>query len=55
MEKLTLISGALFLTADVFAIIALALPFWIVTDVGGIINFFSLFLVNSFFTFILDV
>lgn len=35
MEKLTLISGALFLTADIFAIIALALPFWIVTDVGG--------------------
>ena len=35
MEKLTLISGALFLTADIFAIISLALPFWIVTDVGG--------------------
>ncbi len=35
MEKLTLISGALFLTADIFAIIALALPYWIVTDVGG--------------------
>ncbi len=42
MEKLTLISGALFLTADIFAIIALALPYWIVTDVGGIVcNYIS--------------
>jgi lariat debranching enzyme len=41
MEKLTLISGALFLTADIFAIISLALPFWIVTDVGGINLYFS--------------
>ena len=40
MEKLTLISGALFLTADIFAIIALALPFWIVTDVGGNKHYF---------------
>ncbi len=46
MEKLTLISGALFLTADIFAIIALALPFWIVTDVGGR-NFFN----NVFYRF----
>ena len=35
MDKLTLISGALFLTADVFAIISLAMPYWIVSDVGG--------------------
>lgn len=35
MEKLTLISGALFLTADIFAIISLAMPYWIVTEVGG--------------------
>ncbi|XP_063708867.1 uncharacterized protein C16orf52 homolog A [Culicoides brevitarsis] len=34
MEKLTLISATLFLAADVFAIIALAMPDWIV-DVGG--------------------
>ncbi|XP_076280796.1 lariat debranching enzyme [Lasioglossum baleicum] len=35
MDKLTLISGTLFLAADVFAIISLAMPDWIITDVGG--------------------
>lgn len=35
MDKLTLISGALFLAADIFAIVSLALPDWIVSDVGG--------------------
>lgn len=35
MDKLTVISGALFLAADVFAIVSLALPDWIISDVGG--------------------
>nr|XP_032520701.1 uncharacterized protein C16orf52 homolog A [Danaus plexippus plexippus] len=35
MDKLTLISGTLFMTADVFAIVSLAMPDWIITDVGG--------------------
>ena len=35
MDKLTLISGTLFLAADIFAIVSLAMPDWIITDVGG--------------------
>ena len=35
MDKLSLISGALFLAADIFAVAALAMPDWIVTEVGG--------------------
>lgn len=35
MDKLTTISASLFMAADVFAIISLATPDWIVTDVGG--------------------
>lgn len=35
MDKLTTISATLFMAADVFAIISLAMPDWIVTDVGG--------------------
>lgn len=35
MDKLTTISATLFLAADVFAIISLSMPDWIVTDVGG--------------------
>jgi hypothetical protein len=35
MDKLTIISGTLFFAADVFAIISLAMPDWIVTDIGG--------------------
>ena len=35
MDKLSLISGAMFLAADIFAVAALAMPDWIVTDVGG--------------------
>lgn len=35
MDKLTVISGALFLTADMFAVASLILPDWIVSDVGG--------------------
>lgn len=34
MDKLTTISATLFLAADVFAIVALAIPDWIV-DVAG--------------------
>ncbi|BES88274.1 unnamed protein product [Nesidiocoris tenuis] len=35
MDKLTIISGIFFLLADIFAIISLALPDWIITDIGG--------------------
>ena len=34
MDKLTLISGTLFLLADIFALTSLVLPDWIVTEVG---------------------
>ena len=34
MDKLSLISGALFLAADIFAVAALAMPDWIVTEVA---------------------
>lgn len=36
MDKLTLISGTLFAAADTFAILSLAMPDWITTDVGGL-------------------
>lgn len=36
MDKLTVISGTLFMAADIFAIVSLAMPDWIITDVGGI-------------------
>jgi len=35
MDKLTIISGALFLAADIFAVASLAMPDWIITEVGG--------------------
>ena len=35
MDKLTLTSTVLFIIADIFAITALIMPDWIVTDVGG--------------------
>lgn len=35
MDKLTTISATLFMAADVFAIVSLAMPDWIVSDVGG--------------------
>lgn len=35
MDKLTTISAALFMAADVCAIVSLAMPDWIVTSVGG--------------------
>lgn len=40
MDKLTVISGTLFMTADVFAIVSLAMPDWIITEVGG--NFYAI-------------
>ena len=36
MDKLTLISGTLFLMADMFALTSLVLPDWIVTEVTRI-------------------
>lgn len=35
MDKLSIISGALFFAADMFAIASLAMPNWIESDVGG--------------------
>ncbi|XP_023340324.1 uncharacterized protein C16orf52 homolog A [Eurytemora carolleeae] len=35
MDKLALMSGALFLAADIFAVTSLAMPDWITTEVGG--------------------
>lgn len=35
MDRLTIISGTLFLAADMFAIVSLVMPDWIITDVGG--------------------
>lgn len=35
MDKLSVISGALFFAADLFAIASLAMPNWIVSEVGG--------------------
>jgi lariat debranching enzyme len=43
MDKLTVISGTLFLLADVFAIVSLAMPDWIITDVGGDYQLFIIF------------
>ena len=35
MDRLSIISGALFFTADIFAVMSLAMPNWIVSDIGG--------------------
>ena len=35
MDKLTIISGTLFLAADIFAVASLSMPDWIVSEVGG--------------------
>lgn len=35
MDRLSIISGALFLAADVFAIASLSMPNWIVSKIGG--------------------
>lgn len=35
MDKLTAVSCSLFMAANIFAIVSLAMPDWIVTDVGG--------------------
>ena len=40
MDKLTAVSGILFLVADVFAIASLAHPEWIVSDVAGTVSVF---------------
>lgn len=42
MDRLTTISASFFMAADVFAIISLATPDWIVTDVGGILYILKL-------------
>lgn len=39
MDKLTLISGTLFISSNIFAILALILPDWIVTDTAGMNRF----------------
>lgn len=44
MDRLTTISASFFMAADIFAIISLATPDWIVTDVGGLCVFPSEFL-----------
>lgn len=38
MDKLTTISATLFMAADVFAIVSLAMPDWIVTEEAGKLN-----------------
>ena len=35
MDKLSVVSGTLFLAANIFALVSLILPYWIVSDVGG--------------------
>jgi hypothetical protein len=39
MDKLSAVSFTLFLVADGFAIAALCMPDWIVTNIGGKYNF----------------
>lgn len=41
MDKLTVMSCLLFFTADVFVIVAISMPDWIVTNVGGNIQHFE--------------
>ncbi|KAH9498383.1 hypothetical protein Btru_008138 [Bulinus truncatus] len=38
MDKLSIISGALFFAADIFAVVSLAMPHWIVSEIGGDTN-----------------
>lgn len=47
MDKLTIISGILFLLADISAIISIAMPDWIITDVGGNCGDYNLFFFTS--------
>ena len=35
MDRLAIISGLMFLVADVFALVSLAMPDWIVSTIGG--------------------
>ena len=47
MDKLSFISGALFLAADIFAITSLVMPNWLESEVGGkLLRMFTIFLVN---------
>lgn len=41
MDRLTLTSLVLFTIADVFAVVSLIKPDWIVTSVGGTVVFYS--------------
>jgi lariat debranching enzyme len=36
MDRLTLTSSILFVIADIFAVISVSLPEWIVSEVGGL-------------------
>lgn len=47
MDRLTTISASFFMAADIFAIISLATPDWIVTDVGGTFFVLNLEILNS--------
>lgn len=49
MDKLTIISGTLFMAADIFAIVSLAMPDWIITDVGGLLWLINLLSLTSDF------
>ena len=42
MDKLALMSGALFLAADIFAVTSLAMPDWITTEVGEYNTLYSM-------------
>lgn len=44
MDKLTTISATLFMAADVFAIVSLAMPDWIVTEEAGKFVFYKTFI-----------
>lgn len=53
MDKLTTVSATLFMAADVFAIVSLAMPDWIVTDVGGKASILFIWtLVNNIYLYI---
>lgn len=50
MDRLTTISASFFMVADIFAIVSLATPDWIVTDVGGKTKFAIFFVsLNVFY------
>ena len=49
MDKLSIISGALFLAADLFAIASLWITDWIRSNVGGNVGYFKLRYKNHVF------